>query len=531
MDPLAELLARLDGDIADLTDDELTEARQAINAYGIQLRDQADVDDVDQLIQDAQALAAARDDIDTELERRATLATEATTARDEAFASFTDGDSTEDAEETEEPEVVEEPVVAARPSLADIAARRPVTAEPEPEPAPTAIVAAAIGAESDRMGTQFGEPSDVYEALFAGRRNLTTNGRHAIARIPMNTGHTLHNDPQVNWETLRAVSRGAQAAAQENQPLVAAGFCAPSEPVYDFFSISSLDGLLSIPEVNAPRGRITYPEIIDLPSLLPEVAIGGDYTAADDSNGVNKPVYTVNCGADRTFELTAHPTRVKFSNFDEMFHPERVSHVTGEVMATAAHNVNLSLISDIVAATDTTTVVNGDTGGGTWVEVVRALAWHSSYIRNHWRMPRNTVLDVIIPDWVISALVADQVARDSSIDYVFEVARIEAALRRINVNVQWVYDWQAPVNAGTFPTNFNFLMFPSGTVVKMRGMTLDLGVVRDSTLNTTNDFELFVETFEGIAIVGPAVFYVTGTEVCPTGATGVREAIACLAGS
>jgi hypothetical protein len=43
------------------------------------------------------------------------------------------------------------------------------------------------------------------------------------------------------------------------------------------------------------------------------------------------------------------------------------------------------------------------------------------------------------------------------------------------------------------------------------GGTLDLGVIRDSTLVGTNDYKMFVETFENVALVGVESLQVTST--------------------
>ena len=43
------------------------------------------------------------------------------------------------------------------------------------------------------------------------------------------------------------------------------------------------------------------------------------------------------------------------------------------------------------------------------------------------------------------------------------------------------------------------------------GGTLDLGIIRDSTLVGTNDYKTFVETFEGVAKVGIESLQVTST--------------------
>ena len=58
---------------------------------------------------------------------------------------------------------------------------------------------------------------------------------------------------------------------------------------------------------------------------------------------------------------------------------------------------------------------------------------------------------------------------------------------------------------------------------------LNLGIVRDSTLNSTNDFQIFGETFENVALIGPqqAAYWITAT-LCPNGEfPGTGTAIAC----
>lgn len=55
---------------------------------------------------------------------------------------------------------------------------------------------------------------------------------------------------------------------------------------------------------------------------------------------------------------------------------------------------------------------------------------------------------------------------------------------------------------GTAPTPANtkvvWYLFPEGTFSRADAGTLDLGVVRDSTLNSTNDYRYFAESWEAI---------------------------------
>jgi hypothetical protein len=58
-------------------------------------------------------------------------------------------------------------------------------------------------------------------------------------------------------------------------------------------------------------------------------------------------------------------------------------------------------------------------------------------------------------------------------------------------------------------------------------MTLDLGVVRDSTLNATNDFTAaWMEECHLIAQFGHEVRQYT-TTICPSGVTGAANGTSC----
>ena len=79
-----------------------------------------------------------------------------------------------------------------------------------------------------------------------------------------------------------------------------------------------------------------------------------------------------------------------------------------------------------------------------------------------------------------------------------------------NINVSWFIDGEAGQIIGaqaagaptTFPADLVWYLFSEGTFLFLDGGTLDLGVVRDSQLNSTNDYQMFLETFEGVAKIG-----------------------------
>jgi hypothetical protein len=89
-------------------------------------------------------------------------------------------------------------------------------------------------------------------------------------------------------------------------------------------------------------------------------------------------------------------------------------------------------------------------------------------------------------------------------------ATIDSFFRARNINVSWFIDGESGQIMGaqaagtpvTFPTELVWYLFSEGTFLFLDGGTLDLGLVRDSQLNSTNDYQIFLETFEGVAKIG-----------------------------
>jgi hypothetical protein len=77
-----------------------------------------------------------------------------------------------------------------------------------------------------------------------------------------------------------------------------------------------------------------------------------------------------------------------------------------------------------------------------------------------------------------------------------------------------------------FPDTFIWYMFAEGSFLFLDGGTLDLGIIRDSTLVGTNDYKMFVETFENVAKVGVESIQVTST----ISVNGVASALRDLLG-
>jgi hypothetical protein len=74
-----------------------------------------------------------------------------------------------------------------------------------------------------------------------------------------------------------------------------------------------------------------------------------------------------------------------------------------------------------------------------------------------------------------------------------------------------------------FTDSFTWYIFAEGSFLFLDGGTLDLGIIRDSTLVGTNDYKMFVETFEGIAFVGVESLAVTSTIAVNGTAAALRD--------
>ena len=121
----------------------------------------------------------------------------------------------------------------------------------------------------------------------------------------------------------------------------------------------------------------------------------------------------------------------------------------------------------------------------------------------------------MLPEWTKDLIRVDLAKQGygSAMDFLsVSDAQIEAWFRARNLNVTWyvdtasgggqVFGAQAAGAILPFPTKVEAYFFVEGSFLFLDGGTLDLGLVRDSTLNSTNDYQIFAETFETVAHVG-----------------------------
>jgi hypothetical protein len=143
-------------------------------------------------------------------------------------------------------------------------------------------------------------------------------------------------------------------------------------------------------------------------------------------------------------------------------------------------------------------------------------------------MASDAPLRVIAPAWVKDAMVADLAMSMPGDGTLSAANEIEGWMAARNVNITFTPDQNVIGSQGAtslveFTDTFTWYIFAEGTFLFLDGGTLDVGIIRDSTLVGTNDYKMFVETFEGIAYVGVESLAVTSTMAVNGAAAALRD--------
>lgn len=538
-DPGTSTEFEIPADVTTLSDEDLTAAlagaREAFDAlYG----DGADLapDAVETLSKLTDAYEALRTERDARAER-----TEQAKAKAAELAERVRG---ADAESTEEAPVEEasaaEEVKETREPVAASALKVRI---PSRNAAPVAPARSPIRASVAVPGFQPGDDMDLGSVARAmlglggpsqgamRKRGAVFSQRQAVATI-----HRDYAPEAIVGDPATAESAIKWARNQHRLPggsLVAAGgWCAPSETVYDICDVSSRDGLLSLPEINATRGGIRNTLGPDFADVF--AATGFCFTESQDEAGdydpdspgtQGKPCQTVPCPPFVDTRLQVCGVCITAGNLMNRAYPELVEDYVRKSVTGHFHRVSSNMIATIVAGSTAVTVTDGDTDPGTLAPLLAAVELQVEDLRYRRRMGRNELLEAIFPYWARGAIRADLSRRLGVELFSVTDAMIDGWFALRGVNVQWVYNFS---NGGlgddatpptAWPVSVDFLLYPAGAWVSARTEVINLELLYDSTLNATNDFTaIFTEEGWAVIEVCPGSRVVT-VPLCVSGAT------------
>lgn len=308
-----------------------------------------------------------------------------------------------------------------------------------------------------------------------------------------------------------------------------AGVCAPLETIYDVPVCGDTDRPVrdALARFSADRGGV---RVYGTPTLSGGVGVW------DPSSPTTKSCDDADCPTPEEILLNAVYACVKFSNFTNRFFPEVVQANNDLALINHARVADLALLGQIVAASTSVTPTS-KTDLGVTRQVLRTLSNAAAYLRRTHRLTNNAPLRAIFPSWLQDAMRADlatQMPGDGLEALAISDAQINSYLRNIGVNATWSLDsWDntgaalAPTGTEGYEADVSFALFPEGTFLFLDGGTLDLGVVRDETMLSANEYATFVETFENVAKVGCESLWIDSLPVCVSGAAAALVDTGC----
>lgn len=410
--------------------------------------------------------------------------------------------------------------------LSEVARRSP---DPELGSRQVAQVIVAPDVPTMPAGTALGELADLTQAIHRRAKTLgNPSGQVAVATLKREFDITLDRDasPEAIWDVVRR-------SADPEHLVAAGGWCAPSSIIYDFFNIACDDGIIDLPTVGVTRGGIRFPQSPSIASVLNSQSVflwtEANDQAATGTAGPRKPCVRIPCPSFDEERLDCHGVCITAGNLMDSAFPELTQNHIQLTMSAHRHIMNMRFIADMVSLSTAVTVTGTDNPTSTGI--LNAVALQAVDYRTKFRMCQGDVLEVVLPIWALEDIRAD-VAKRNGVDMLAVTdAEIMSWFDVRNVRVQFVSDWQVgtgdqpgqtnPLTA--WPNSVQFMLYAAGTFVLGSGLDLDLGVVRDSTLNASNDFTAtWTEECHLIARIGHESRLVT-VDVCPSGRTGATD--------
>lgn len=438
--------------------------------------------------------------------------------------------SAEDEVPSTEPETIEAPiaqedqeapVTAAANNELDALIEAPADRRPV---AQVSAAAVAITAGADipgyTAGSTINDMGGVAEAMAKRIHTLRrVNGgdgeQHIVASVTTKfpEERTLTQDAESNWNKIQSVV-GPEAL------VASGGHQAPFEVKYDIFGLGTAVRPVRdcLPRFQADRGGIRYivpPVLADYPGAV------GIWTAANDSAQTPSPSaklsLTVNAASETTVSTDAVTLQLQFGNLLTRAYPELIARHNELGLIQHAREAEGNLLTNIGnASTAVTSTSLVGMGRDFLVQLGRAAA---AYRQRH-RLEADAPLRAIIPAWIKDAMAADLTLSAPGDSTMNAYAEIEGYIAARGINVCYSLDNAGGTSAfaaqssgamNEFPDTFVWYLFAEGTFLFLDGGTMDLGIIRDSTLVGTNDYKMFVETFENVALVGVESLKVTST--------------------
>lgn len=463
-------------------------------------------------VTEGRALATEIDEIESAIAEHTEAAAEFAGLKDRKFGTEVEVEAeaeveveaAEDEVEEATEEVTEEvaevaPVETAAPKKIAQFAKKPARPAPPENPTPGMSIVASANVDGFATGQKLTSLEEIGQAAVAkmkgfappsGDGTTVSIEKFGVAQIRLDYADDFIIDR--GTDDMTVLYNAANEKRLDGESLVAAGgWCSPSETMYDLAADESLEGILSLPEVQVKRGGIRYTTGPQFADFYAEA--GFVQTEAEAIAGTTKPCYEVDCPSFTDVRLDAVGVCIKVPILTNAAYPELVNRFTSGTLIAHEHMVNLNVINRLVTFAGAARVFAGL--GSSVSDAMEALELVADQRRQTYRLPLDRTMEVAVPFWVRGIYRSDLARRTGVAAEAITDAQIAAHFAARKVNVQYVYDWQTiSLTAEVYPTTYNVLVYPAGTFVKGVSDVINLSAVYDAASLAVNTYTgLFVE--------------------------------------
>ncbi|MGO5416212.1 major capsid protein, partial [Collinsella sp. LCP19S3_C6] len=279
--------------------------------------------------------------------------------------------------------------------------------------------------------------------------------------------------------------------------VAAAGWCAPSETIYDFLPTPAAANLFSLPEISLSRGGLRYPVEPDFSTLY--ATNRGTMTEAQAISGQTKDCIEIPCAEMQEVRMDVLWTCVTSNLLANTGWPELTAKFLENATKGHLHRLSAARLAKVIALSKKVAV--GVPALGTAGTVLNSIELHAETLRQKFRLGTST-LEGVAPAWLRSILRADLAYRDDVLPERVTDQILDQHFADRGVRFQWVDDYQPlngdPASAG-YPAEVKVLLYPAGTFFSAVQNVVNLGAIYDSTgLSKNQRTEMFLE--DGFAV-------------------------------
>lgn len=442
-----------------------------------------------------------------------------------------------------------------KPRVGKVNARRPQHATPRDRgPANRDVV---LRASANVPGIAAGEVLDTPDKVFNAFREVlrsTAGYRGPAQNFPVMTvgaydaadlfgeDRTLRDNPRENAKRIAKMTNPEALRAS-------GGRCAPTPIDYTQNVLGVTDRPVkgALLNMGADRGGVVLQPMPTLSDVEGSFGVwtlandatpgsdgGTDLTGANDDDGPEtKSCLVLTCDDPHEWTVDALTTCLKIGNMRKTFWAESVDSWISKSATWFARAAETRLLGKMAANMTHVT----ETGVlGTARAVLAAIDLAAVGMRQRQRLEPTHPVGLIAPVWLLNAMITDLMREHpgaAAERLAVTSTEIEGFIKARGINVTWSLDGVAgqvfPAQANNtvlrqFPSHVELYLFIEGQEIFLDSGRLDFGVVRDSVLLSTNDFQMFSETMEGYAFHGEEHIRLT-LGICSNGSTsGFDEA-------